>query len=153
MLRGREGASLPRVLTVGIDGKFANRDRRELAALGLTLWLSGVVASPLVHAVLIHGSGSVDPEYLDAWLHHGRRQTPADREAAPHSHPLPGDPHHGSGHSHSNGNLEHLGACCLPPVGAPTVPLPFQFFEESSAPGQSLSPIRRNRSPEMPQAP
>jgi hypothetical protein len=131
--------------TVRIASKFETSDRPEVAALGLTLWLSGVVASPLVHAVLIHGSGAVDPEYPDAWLDHC--------EAAPHSHPLPGDPHHGSGHSHSNGNLEHLGACCLSPVGAPTAPLPFQFFEESSALRPILSPIRRNWSPEMPQAP
>jgi hypothetical protein len=133
--------------------RFEIRDRREIATLGLGLWLSGVVASPLMHAVLVHGSEGVHREYLEAWVYHGRREAPVDHHDAPHSHPMPGAPHQGAGHTHPEGSLEHLGACCLPPVPNPVVVPAHGFFEECSALVRSLRPSRRVWKPEMPQAP
>jgi len=70
-------------------------------------------------------------------------------------------PHHDSrphrhgrrGHTHRDGNLEHLGACFVPALGALDLPAPLFVSLQRIIGRERPSVIARIRSPEVPQGP
>ena len=131
---------------------LAETDRRKGAKAGLAILAFGFVISPTVHAVLGHGGTGFDPASLDAWATHGIGHAEADHdESTPHSH------HEGRSegqtHSHPDGSLEHLGACCAPAVDPPTAAQLVWAFEEFQPALMQVPEGRRVRSPAMPQGP
>ena len=103
-------------------------DRRDLACLGLTVLVYGLVVAPLLHAVVDHAGGLKLPATAQGWLAH--RRPPAQghghsHKGAPgaeepgHSHEAAGhghehgpanEPGRGHPHQHSWGSVEHLQA-------------------------------------------
>lgn len=106
-------------------------DRRDLACLGLTVLVYGLVVAPLLHAAVDHAGGLELPSGGLGWLTH---QQPSGQghghshEGVPgagksrHSHEVAHDGHehesshgHGKGHSHRHswGSVEHLQAVAM----------------------------------------
>jgi hypothetical protein len=90
-------------------------DRRDLACLGLTVLVYGLVVAPVLHAAVDHAGGLELPSGARGWLTHQQprgHEHGHSHEAAGHGHEH-GSPHdHGKGtpHQHSWGSVEHLQA-------------------------------------------
>ena len=105
------------------------RDRRDLACLGLTVLVYGLVVAPVLHAVEAHAGGLELPEAAQGWLDHQKPAEPAALPVHPsevaghsHSHGHTHEPGKGHAHQHPLGSVEHLqavavaGAVVLAPV-------------------------------------
>jgi hypothetical protein len=90
-------------------------DRRNLAQLGLTILMVGLVIAPVSHLLVDHAGAR--PSGAEAWLTHG------DTAGHQHSHPHPHDrsAHH---HTHPPDSTQHLTALFAPlSLPAPAVEL------------------------------
>jgi hypothetical protein len=79
------------------------RDRRDLARLGLMVWVYGLGAAPVLHVMEDHVGGHEPPTVARGWLDHEAAGHPSEHG---HSH------EHGKGHPHQHswGSVEHLQA-------------------------------------------
>jgi hypothetical protein len=96
------------------------RDRRDLACLGLTVLVYGLVVAPVLHAVEEHAGGLALPAAAQGWLDHQKPAEPApehvhSHEVAGHGHPHehPHEPGKGHPHRHLLGSVEHLQAVAV----------------------------------------
>jgi len=81
-------------------------DRRNLAQLGMTILVVGLIVAPLSHLLVDHAGVQLDDP--SAWLTHGGTQ------AHPHEHAHP----HGHSHPHPPESLQHLTALFAPAAAA-----------------------------------
>ncbi len=121
-----------------------NRDRRDLASLGLVVLVYGLVAAPVLHALGDHAGGWELPASAQGWVEH---QRPSEQHPHPHEHG------HGHSHRHLPGSVEHLQAVMVAQsvVLAPAAWwLPLGVQEPHSPEWVAVAPLPR---PEMPQGP
>ena len=133
-------------------------DRRDLACLGLTVLVYGLVVAPVLHAAVDHAGGLKLPATAQGWLAH--QQPPVhghshSHEAAGHGHEHGPAHEHGKEkpHRHSWGSVEHLQAeatasavVLAPLVG--WVPLRAEEFQRPE-----WAPVAPLRPTAMPQGP
>jgi hypothetical protein len=131
-------------------------DQRDLACLGLTVLVYGLVVAPVLHAAVDHAGGLDLPAGAQRWVTH---QLPPVHEHG-HSHASHGHEHrstheHGKGHPHRHllGSVEHLQAvatsCAV--VLAPVVGWVLLRAEELHRP--EWAPVAPRRPTAMPQGP
>jgi hypothetical protein len=119
-------------------------DRRNLAQLGLTILVVGLVIAPVSHLLVDHAGTRLDG--AKAWLTHGA--TGGHTHDHPHSHDR--SAHH---HTHPPESTQHLTALFAPPsLPAPAVQ------REWVAPAVGRAPAAKPRAaawvlPSMPQGP
>ena len=123
-------------------------DRRNLAQLGLTILVVGLVVAPLSHLLVDHAGSHIGG--AETWLTHG--VTPAHSHSHSHSH---SDSHERSAHHHthppeSTQHLTTLFAPVSPP--APVVQLEAVAQAVVRAPPSTLRPAVWVH-PAMPQGP
>jgi hypothetical protein len=118
-------------------------DRRNLAQLGLTILVVGLVVAPLSHALVDHAGVQLGG-YAEAWLTHGAKRT----HAHTHDHERGPTPH-----SHAPESTQHLTALFAPAAAtAPVVRVEAVALAETLAPASSPRPAAWNH-PAMPQGP
>jgi hypothetical protein len=111
------------------------QDRRDLACLGLTVLVYGLVVAPVLHAAMDHAGGGELPTTARGWLDHAKPErrghghphgdAPGTEEssAAPgvadhgHEHDHSQEPKRGHPHRHLWGSVEHLQAVAVAGVG------------------------------------
>lgn len=136
------------------------RDRRDLACLGLTVLVYGLVVAPVLHAVEEHAGGLELPAAAQGWLDHQKLAEPAplpvsSREVAGHghSHGHTHEPGKGHSHQHALGSVEHLRAVAVasPVVLAPVVWWVALRAEVPRSPERvSIAPLRLTAMPQGP---
>jgi hypothetical protein len=146
-------------------------DRRDLACLGLTVLVYGLVVAPVLHAAMDHAGGLELPTGTQGWLSHQRPPVQGHghthggapgAEESRHSHEVAGHGHEhtpahehdkGHPHRHSWGSVEHLQAvatsCAV--VLAPLVGWVPLRAEEIHRP--EWAPVAAVRPTAMPQGP
>ncbi|WP_224369187.1 hypothetical protein [Hyalangium versicolor] len=137
------------------------QDRRDLACLGLTVLVYGLVVAPVLHAVEGHEGRWEAPAAARGWLDHQRHAEPAHEYSHEHSHEAGrGHEHghkHGPGkgrpHQHLWGSVEHLQAVAVAraAVLAPVVWwVPLRVEVPRSPEWVSVAPQRRTAMPQGP---
>jgi hypothetical protein len=119
-------------------------DRRNLAQLGLTILVVGLVVAPLSHLLVDHAGARIAAE--ETWLTHGA--TRGHTHSHPHSHDR--SAHH---HTHPPESIQHLTALFAPvSLQAPVVKLERVAEAVVRAPALSLRSAAWVH-PAMPQGP
>jgi hypothetical protein len=106
-------------------------DRRDLACLGLTVLVYGLVVAPVLHAAVDHAGGLNLSAGAQRWLTHqlppvhehghshegaqGAEKSRHSHEVASHGHEHRSTPEQGKGHPHRHswGSVEHLQAVAM----------------------------------------
>ncbi|HYH98463.1 hypothetical protein [Hyalangium sp.] len=149
----------------------SQHDRRDLACLGLTVLVYGLVVAPVLHAAVDHAGGRALPATARGWLDHpkaeqrGHGHLHGDASGAEESSAAPGVADHGHEHEHSQeptrghphrhqwGSVEHLQAVAVAGVGvlAPVVGwVPLGAEVPQRPQWASVAPLRPTAMPQGP---
>ena len=93
--------------------RVSPEDRRNLAQLGLTILVAGLVVAPLSHILVDHAGFRIDPA-ARAWLTHGAKDDAEHAHPHSHSHGGKDTQGNGRGHTHAPGSVQHLTALFAP---------------------------------------
>lgn len=126
-------------------------DRRNLAQLGLTVLVVGLVVAPLSHILADH-AGLQLGRGVESWLTHGAKA----EHAHPHAHAHEQDEQGGGGghhHTHPPESIQHLTALFAPAATpAPVARVEAVALAELSVPALPLRAVGSVH-PAMPQGP